>query len=114
VKLIAAGLMQASGLAKITVAKQDGSWTKLDEVETLAVPADLARAFRRYAGAAANFAAFPPSARRGILEWIAQAKTPETRTKRITETAALAAQNKRANQYVRAKPTPTKPVRRRA
>jgi len=39
------------------------------------------------------------SARRGILEWIVQAKTPPTRAKRIAETARLAQDNVRANQW---------------
>jgi uncharacterized protein YdeI (YjbR/CyaY-like superfamily) len=39
------------------------------------------------------------SAKRGILEWISNAKKPETRAKRVDETARLAAENKRANQW---------------
>jgi uncharacterized protein YdeI (YjbR/CyaY-like superfamily) len=46
-----------------------------------------------------HFAAFPRSVKRGILEWIMQAKQPATRAKRITETATLAARNERANQW---------------
>jgi uncharacterized protein YdeI (YjbR/CyaY-like superfamily) len=65
----------------------------------LLVPPDLAAAFVRHAGAAAKFDAFPRSAKRGILEWIVQAKTAPTRAKRIEETAALAAKNQRANQW---------------
>ncbi len=42
--------------------------------------------------------AFPPSARRAILQWIDAAMKPETRAKRIAETARLANQNVRANQ----------------
>jgi uncharacterized protein YdeI (YjbR/CyaY-like superfamily) len=37
--------------------------------------------------------------KRGILEWIAQAKRSETRSKRVSETAARAAENIRANQW---------------
>lgn len=98
-KLIEAKLMTPAGLAKIAAAKKDGSWEKLDAVEALEIPADLAAAFKRYAGSKANFEAFPRSAKRGILEWIVQAKKPQTRAKRIEETAALAAQNIRANQW---------------
>jgi uncharacterized protein YdeI (YjbR/CyaY-like superfamily) len=47
------------------------------------------------------FTAFPKSTKRGILEWIQNAKTDQTRTKRIQETASLAAENIRANQYVK-------------
>ena len=37
--------------------------------------------------------------KRSILEWILQAKKPETRAKRVTETASFAAKNIRANQW---------------
>ena len=43
--------------------------------------------------------AFPRSARRGILEWIVQARTEPTRAKRIAETAARAAIGERANEW---------------
>jgi uncharacterized protein YdeI (YjbR/CyaY-like superfamily) len=65
------------------------------------VPADLDAAFARHEDAQRNFAAFPTSARRGILEWIKQAKRPETRARRVAETAELASRNIRANQWRR-------------
>ena len=98
-RLIAQGRMTAAGLAKIEVAKADGSWALLDAVENLEVPADLAAEFDKYPAARANFDAFPRSAKRGILEWIVQAKRPETRAKRVAETARLAQENVRANQW---------------
>lgn len=98
-QLIAGGRMAEAGLKAINDAKVDGSWQKLDGVDALEVPDDLERELGRFEHAAAAFAAFPPSARRGILEWIAQAKTDSTRTKRIQETASLADQNIRANQW---------------
>ncbi|MEM9767626.1 MAG: YdeI/OmpD-associated family protein, partial [Cyanobacteria bacterium P01_D01_bin.71] len=100
-KLMAAGKMSAAGLSKIAAAKEDGSWSALDAVENLEIPSDLAAALADCEGAASNFAAFPKSAKRGILEWIANAKRPETRAKRIHETATLAQQNIRANQWRR-------------
>jgi uncharacterized protein YdeI (YjbR/CyaY-like superfamily) len=98
-KMLDLGLMTPAGLAKIEAAKQDGSWEALDAVEALEIPPDLKTAFDSYPNAAANFAAFPRSVKRGILEWIAKAKKPETRAKRIAETARMAAENKRANQW---------------
>jgi uncharacterized protein YdeI (YjbR/CyaY-like superfamily) len=98
-RMIAAKRMQPAGLAKIEAAKADGSWSKLDRVEALEIPADLVKAFRAHPGAAASFEAFPKSVKRGILEWITSAKKPETRAKRVLETASLAAQGKRANQW---------------
>ncbi|MFZ4657353.1 MAG: YdeI/OmpD-associated family protein [Caldilineaceae bacterium] len=98
-KLIAAGQMTPAGLAKVEAAKADGTWTALDSIEALEIPPDLAAALGDHPPAADHFAAFPRSVKRGILEWISTAKTATTRTKRITETATLAAENKRANQW---------------
>jgi uncharacterized protein YdeI (YjbR/CyaY-like superfamily) len=98
-RMIAAGLMMPAGAAKVAAAQQDGSWFALDAVENLEIPPDLAAALDAYAAARANFEAFPRSAKRGILEWISTAKTAATREKRIAETARLAEQNQRANQW---------------
>jgi uncharacterized protein YdeI (YjbR/CyaY-like superfamily) len=95
----AAGLMQPAGMALVDAAQADGSWTMLDEVENLVVPDDLAAAFEAYPGSAEHWEAFPRSAKRGILEWIVQAKTAATRAKRLDETARLAAQGERANKW---------------
>jgi uncharacterized protein YdeI (YjbR/CyaY-like superfamily) len=98
-RTIAAGLMAAPGLAKVEAAQQDGSWNALDAIEALEMPPDLEDALASYESARLHFDAFPRSAKRGILEWIAIAKKPETRAKRILETAKLAAENMRANQW---------------
>ncbi len=97
-RLIADGRMTPAGLAKIEAAQADGSWTLLDSVERLEVPDDLAAEFDKFPDARAHFDAFPPSARRMALAWIATAKRPETRAKRVSETARLAQDNVRANQ----------------
>lgn len=98
-KMTAAGLMHPAGLAKIEQARADGSWTALDAVDRLEVPDDLAAAFDQCPGSAEAFAAFPPSTRRGILEWIGNAKRTETRAARIAETADKAQRGERANQW---------------
>jgi uncharacterized protein YdeI (YjbR/CyaY-like superfamily) len=98
-RMMAAGRMAPAGLAKIEAAKADGSWAALDAIENLEIPADLAAALAVYPNATTNFDAFPRSVKRGILEWISTAKRAETRAKRITETAQLAEQNARANQW---------------
>jgi len=98
-KLLAAGLMAPAGLAKIAAAQADGSWYALDAVEALEIPADLDQALARNPTARRYFDAFPRSVKRGILEWIATAKRPETRARRVEETVTLAAKNVRANQW---------------
>ena len=97
-RLIADGRMTPAGQAKIDAAKADGTWALWDHVDSLAVPDDLAAALATYPAARAHFDAFPRSARHAILGWIATAKRPETRAKRIAETARLAQDNVRANQ----------------
>ena len=90
--------MAPAGLAKIDAAKADGSWTSLDAVEALEVPDDLHAALAGYPDARRHFDAFPNSARKMILGWIVSAKKPETRARRIEETARLAQENVRARQ----------------
>ena len=96
-RLIAAGKMQPAGLATIEVAKANGSWDALTSVEAMLEPDDLLHAFGRKRVARRNWDAFPSGERKRILGWIASAKRPETRAKRIEETVTLAAQNVRAN-----------------
>jgi uncharacterized protein YdeI (YjbR/CyaY-like superfamily) len=98
-RLIAAGRMAPAGQTKIEAAKRDGSWKALDEIEALIIPPDLQKAFDPYGSAQKYFEEFPRSAKLAILQWIASAKTPETRARRIEETARLAEDNLRANQW---------------
>jgi uncharacterized protein YdeI (YjbR/CyaY-like superfamily) len=90
-RLVRDGLMAAPGLAKVESAKGDGSWTSLDAIENLEVPPDLAAALARNAAAGKYFKSFRRSVQKVILLWIATAKRPETRAKRIDETVRLAA-----------------------
>lgn len=98
-RLIQQGLMMPAGLAKVEAAKADGSWNALDAIEALEISPDLEQALTMFGEAKQNFEAFPKSVKRGILEWIASAKKPETRAKRVEETAQLAVKNLRANQW---------------
>jgi uncharacterized protein YdeI (YjbR/CyaY-like superfamily) len=98
-KLIQEGLMTPAGLEKIEAAKQNGSWSKWDEIEELEVPPDLAEALAANQAAYNHFTAFSPSSKKNILWWIASAKRPETRAKRIAETVRLATDNIKANHY---------------
>jgi uncharacterized protein YdeI (YjbR/CyaY-like superfamily) len=94
-RLIREGRMTPAGLAVIELAKANGSWEILDSVERLEVPADLAAALAASPAAAANFAAFTPSARKLFLGAIALARRPETRARRIRTVVEAAARNER-------------------
>jgi uncharacterized protein YdeI (YjbR/CyaY-like superfamily) len=102
-RLSAAGLMRPAGETAVAVAKENGAWSALDEVEALTEPEDLRQALDASRDARRHWDAFPPSAKRAILEWIVNAKRAETRAKRVQETARLAVQDIRANQWRRPK-----------
>jgi uncharacterized protein YdeI (YjbR/CyaY-like superfamily) len=91
-KLSADGLMMPAGLAIIEVAKANGSWTILDEVEELLIPEDLDLAFEQLPGSKEFFLSHAKSVRKPMLQWIVLAKRPETRLKRIQEIALLSSQ----------------------
>lgn len=93
------GLMTPAGRRVVDAAKADGSWSMLDDVENLIVPDDLASALDAVPDARRHWDAFPRSARRGILEWIVQARRPQTRATRFAETARQAGVDTRANQW---------------
>jgi uncharacterized protein YdeI (YjbR/CyaY-like superfamily) len=95
-KLEPAGLMAAAGRRVVETAQGDGSWSRYDSAETLEIPADLKAALAVHAPAARNFDAFTDAAKRAILRWLIDAKRPETRAKRVDETAQLAARNEKA------------------
>lgn len=62
-----------------------------------AVPADLTAALAGRDGALAAFEAFSPSAQREYVEWIEEAKRPETRARRLGEAAGWIAEGKKRN-----------------
>jgi uncharacterized protein YdeI (YjbR/CyaY-like superfamily) len=86
-QLEAEGRMTDAGRAVIAAAKADGSWSILESVEALSVPADLAASLAARPGADESWEAMVASARRPYLLWIATAKRPETRARRVLETA---------------------------
>jgi len=97
--LIDNGLMAPAGLDCIERAKQNGSWTILDEVEELKIPEDLETAFKTQADSKDYFLSLSKSVRKSILQWLIFAKRPETRQKRVTEIAELAAQKLRPKPF---------------
>ncbi len=97
--LIDSGLMTQAGLDSIEKAKQNGSWTILDEVEELIIPIDLEKKFKSNPGSKKFFLSLSKSTRKAILQWLVLAKLPETREKRRSEISELAAQNLKPKQF---------------
>lgn len=98
-RLIEAGLMTEAGLACINIAKQNGSWTILDEVEELTMPPDLAEALKAHPGAESYFFGLSRSVRKAMLQWLVLAKRPETRQNRINEISQLASLQQKPKQF---------------
>lgn len=61
------------------------------------VPAELTAALKTNTAAATNFAQLAPSHHREYIEWITEAKRPETRAKRIATTVEWVAEGKARN-----------------
>jgi len=98
-RLIHEGLMTTAGYHMIEIAKQNGSWTILDEAEALTIPGDLDEAFQKRPNAKNYFSSLSRSDKRNILQWLVLAKRQETRQKRISEIAELAEQNQKPKQF---------------
>lgn len=94
-QLIENGLMTEAGHKSIEIAKQNGSWTILDEVEELMVPKDLEMELKNRPSSERFFIGLSRSVKKAILQWLVLAKRPETRQKRIAEIVDLAAQQQK-------------------
>lgn len=92
-RLIEDGLMTKKGMDSIEIAKENGSWTVLDDTEAMIIPLDLEEEFQKKLNAKTYFQSLSKSDKKGILQWLVQAKRPETRHKRIIEIVALADQS---------------------
>lgn len=99
IKLIDAGHMTEAGLISIEIAKQNGSWTILDDVEELIIPKDLEKEFKKHPGSKDFFLSLSKSVKKGMLQWLVLAKRPETRQNRISEIAQMAAQKLKPKQF---------------
>ncbi len=95
--LLEKGLIAAAGLAAIDIAKKNGTWEALNDVDNMVIPADLNAALNKNKTALKYWHNFSNSSKKGILQWILNAKKPETRQRRIEDTVALAFKNIKAN-----------------
>lgn len=98
-RLLSENRIAPAGHEMIRIAKEMGTWDALNDVENLIIPSDMQHVLDKNPTAFQNWEAFPPSTKRGILEWIFSAKREVTRAKRIKETVEKAERNVRANQW---------------
>jgi uncharacterized protein YdeI (YjbR/CyaY-like superfamily) len=98
-KLIAEGRMTPSGMATVEEARQNGAWDAAIRRENINdIPNDLQEALETNEIARRNFERLPNSLKKQSLWWIAEAKTPATRQRRINQTVKQAAENAKASE----------------
>lgn len=88
-ELEAAGLIQESGYKMINIAKANGMWTHMDDVENCIVPQNLQNAFNANPKAFENYKGFARGYQKSYLSWLHAAKREETKAKRIAEIIKL-------------------------
>ena len=74
-RLLVQNRMAQPGLEMISLAKKTGTWDALNDVDNLVIPPDMMLAFQKKAMTLQHWTNFPNSIKRGILEWIINAKT---------------------------------------
>jgi uncharacterized protein YdeI (YjbR/CyaY-like superfamily) len=89
--LTAAGLMAPAGTAAVELARNNGSWSKLDAVEALEIPPDLAKELKEFPAAGLYYSQLSKSVKKILLTWVMMARKPETRQNRIREIVQSAA-----------------------
>ncbi len=97
--LIQNNQMTKAGFDSIETAKQNGSWSVLDEVEALVIPEDLKEALLNHKGSMAYFDGLSKSAKKILLHWVVFAKRSETRQKRILAIAENASKSLMPKQF---------------
>lgn len=91
-------LIQPSGYNKIEIAKENGMWFFLDDVENLIIPSDLQNAFNTNEKAYTNYQNFAPGYRKSYLYWLKQAKREATRQSRITKIIKFCEKNQKTRE----------------
>lgn len=90
----AAALVDSGQYTSSIAARSQTPKKKQPEMES---PAEFTAALKKNKKAAAQFAAFSPSCKREYIQWIAEAKRPETRDKRIATAVEWIAEGKQRN-----------------
>ena len=95
-RLEAEGRIRPRGRRAVEVAKANGSWQMLDDVEALLESDDLAASLDGVPTARDAWDGFPPAARKQMLLWVVRAVKDETPRRRIDAIVANAARGQRA------------------
>jgi uncharacterized protein YdeI (YjbR/CyaY-like superfamily) len=95
-KIIEEGRMTPFGLAKVEAAKKMGNWNKEQSpIVNTDIHSELAEALAHNKKAKDGFDGLAPSCQKQFIRWIAAAKRPETRAKRLMESLAILSSGKK-------------------
>jgi uncharacterized protein YdeI (YjbR/CyaY-like superfamily) len=97
-RLAANGRMQEPGRAAMVRSKSLGLWDESSDIDRLIIPDDLRAELSSNPDADQYFSSTAPSYRRNVLRWLAAAKRPETRNKRIAMIMAASAEREKLPQ----------------
>jgi len=89
-KLIKEGRMTEVGMAKVEIAKQNGEWDKPDTPrQQLEMPEEFHLALQKNKKAREFFNTLSKTDQKPFIMWVASAKRPETREKRVKESIGI-------------------------
>jgi len=89
-RLLKAGLIAPAGMKCIDLAKKNGRWAKpVTAGKKFSMPPELRAALTLHKKAQAFFNSLAPSYQQQYVAWIATAKRPETRKRRLDEAIRL-------------------------
>jgi len=95
------GLMTEAGLEKIEQAKQHGTWSKLDHIESFTVPEDLEKSLKKHKIAQQYFEGLGKTNKKYLLHWLSTAKKEETRKVRIDTIMSALKEQRMPDRYIR-------------
>jgi uncharacterized protein YdeI (YjbR/CyaY-like superfamily) len=81
--LITNGLMTPAGMKLIALAKETGRWDARPHIEALTMPPELKKALNAHPAAKKNWPTYTASQQKGFLRMVDDAKTAETRARRV-------------------------------
>ena len=84
-ELESSGLIHESGYKSIDLAKENGCWSFMDDVENGIIPSDLQTEFDKNPKAFENYQGFSKGYQKSYLSWLKSAKREATRENRISE-----------------------------
>ena len=100
-RLIASRQMTAVGMKMIELAKTNGRWDAHAATDALTMPPELKKALNANAAAKKNWPTYTESQRKAFLRMV-DAKTPETRAKRIAQVVDIVSRKVSFSQMVKA------------